>query len=66
MRGWLTENPVMTAVISDKPRTETKRNRLEQVKMFPTIVADTGDFETIRKFVAGIANLDKFVASRIN
>jgi len=40
----------MTTVISDKPRTETKRNQLEQIKKFTTIVADTGDFETIREF----------------
>ena len=40
----------MTTVISDKPRTETKRNQLEQIKKFTTVVADTGDFETIRKF----------------
>ena len=66
MRGWLTENPAMTAVISHKPRTETRRKQLEQVRMFPTILADTGDFETIRKFVADIAKLEKFVTSRIN
>ena len=40
----------MATVISDKPRTETKRNQLEQIKKFTTVVADTGDFETIRKF----------------
>jgi len=40
----------MTTVTSDKPRTETKRNQLEQIKKFTTVVADTGDFETIRKF----------------
>ena len=56
----------MTAVISDKPRTEKKRNQLEQIKIFPTVIADAGDFETICKFVANIATLDKFVASNIN
>jgi transaldolase len=40
----------MTTVISDKPKTETKRNQLEQIKKFTTVVADTGDFETIREF----------------
>ncbi|HAK06412.1 MAG TPA: transaldolase, partial [Spartobacteria bacterium] len=40
----------MRTVISDKPRTEAKRNQLEQIKKFTTVVADTGDFETIREF----------------
>jgi transaldolase len=40
----------MTTAISDKPKTETKRNQLEQIKKFTTVVADTGDFETIREF----------------
>jgi transaldolase len=40
----------MTTVISDKPRTETKRNQLEQIKKFTTVVADTADFESIREF----------------
>ena len=40
----------MSTVLSDKPRTDTKRNQLEQIKKFTTIVADTGDFETIREF----------------
>jgi transaldolase len=40
----------MATVIFDKPRTGTKRNQLEQIKKFTTIVADTGDFETIREF----------------
>jgi len=54
----------MRTIISDKPRTETRRNQPEQIKMFPTVVADTGDFETIRKFVADIARLEKFVARK--
>lgn len=66
MRGWLPENPAMRTVISDKPRTETRRNQLERIKIFPTVFADTGDFETIRKFVADIAKLKKFVAGAIN
>jgi transaldolase len=40
----------MTALISDQPRTETKLNQLQQMKTFTTVVADTGDFETIREF----------------
>src|SRR6266851_4937518 len=40
----------MSTVLSDKPRTDTKRNQLEEIKKFTTIVADTGDFETIREF----------------
>ena len=40
----------MTTVISDRRRTETKRDQLEQIKKFTTVVADTGDFETIREF----------------
>jgi hypothetical protein len=56
----------MSTVISDRPRTETKRNQFEHIKIFPTVVADTGDFETIRKFVADIAKLETFVARTIN
>jgi transaldolase len=40
----------MATVIFDKPKTETKRNQLEQIKTFPTVVADTADFESIREF----------------
>src|SRR6202011_3997042 len=50
IRGGLIENRGMTALISDQPRTETKLNQLDQLKKFTTIVADTGDFETIREF----------------
>ena len=42
----------MTTVLSEKPRNETRWNQLEHTKIFPTVVARTGDFETIRKFVA--------------
>jgi hypothetical protein len=62
MRGWLTENPAMTTVISEKPRIETRWNQLEHIKIFPTVIARTGDFETIRKFVTDIATLETFVA----
>ena len=40
----------MTTVISDKPRAETKRNQLAQIKKFTTVVADTADLESIREF----------------
>ncbi len=56
----------MTTLISDKQRTEKKRNQLEQIKIFPTVFADAGDFETICKFVANIVKLDTFVARKIN
>jgi transaldolase len=36
--------------ISDREKTDTKLNQLDQIKKFTTIVADTGDFETIREF----------------
>ena len=55
----------MTTVISEKPRIETKWNQFEQIKIFPTVIARTGDFETIRKFVADIARLETFVARKI-
>ena len=55
----------MTTVISDEQRTETKRNQIEQIKIFPTVIADASDFETIRKFVADIAKLETFVARKM-
>ena len=33
-----------------EPETETKLNQLDQLKRFTKVVADTGDFETIRDF----------------
>jgi hypothetical protein len=56
----------MTTVISEKPRIETSRNQFGQIRISPTVIADTGDFEKIRKFVADIAKLDKLVAHKIN
>jgi hypothetical protein len=56
----------MVKVISEKPRIETNRNQLGQIRLFPTVIADTGDFETIRKFVTDIAKLEKFVARKVN
>jgi hypothetical protein len=56
----------MTTVISAKPKTETKQNQLEQIKIFPTVIADASDFETICKFVANIAKLETFAVRKIN
>ena len=36
-----------TAVIDEK---KTKLNQLEQLRKFTVVVADTGDFETIKEF----------------
>jgi hypothetical protein len=66
MKDWFPESPVMRTIISEKRWIETKWNQLQQIKIFPTVVADTRDFETIRKFVADIAKLEKFVAGKIN
>ena len=56
----------MTTLISEEPKIETRRNQLEHIKLFPTVVAKKGDFETIRKFVADIATLETFVARPVN
>lgn len=40
----------MSTGISDREKTDGKLNQLDQIKKFTTIVADTGDFETIREF----------------
>jgi transaldolase len=40
----------MSTGISDKEKTDGKLNQLDQIKKFTTVVADTGDFETIREF----------------
>jgi transaldolase len=40
----------MSTVITDKKRSYTKLNELEQLKKFTTVVADTADFESIREF----------------
>jgi transaldolase len=39
----------MSAAIAE-PKTETKLNQLEQLKKFTKVVADTGDFESMRDF----------------
>ena len=40
----------MSTVVAEEKRTETKLNQLEQLKKFTKIVADTADFESMKKF----------------
>jgi transaldolase len=40
----------MSTLISNQETTETKLNQLEQIKKVTKVVADTGDFESIREF----------------
>ena len=40
----------MSTVNSDKGKTEATLSQLDQLKKFTTVVADTGDFETMREF----------------
>jgi transaldolase len=40
----------MSDAIFDKSKIETRLNQLEQIKQFTKVVADTGDFESIREF----------------
>jgi transaldolase len=40
----------MSTAILPEEKTETNLNQLEQLKRFTKVVADTGDFETIREF----------------
>src|SRR5437762_13001991 len=40
----------MSVAIATNQKTEMKLNQLEQIKKFTKIVADTGDFESIREF----------------
>src|SRR6186713_1231586 len=47
----LSEEPQTSATaISKKEVTDVNLNQLDQIKKFTTVVADTGDFETIRAF----------------
>jgi transaldolase len=47
----LSEKPkALSADIFSEEKTGAKLNQLEQIKKFTTVVADTGDFETIREF----------------
>jgi transaldolase len=40
----------MSTAVAEEKRTETKLNQLDQLKKFTKVVADTGDFESIRDF----------------
>src|SRR3954471_12321705 len=40
----------MTTATADQEKTGTKLSQLEQLKKFTVVVADTGDFQTIREF----------------
>ena len=40
----------MSTTVLEKEKTDTKLNQLEQLKNFTKVVADTGDFESIRDF----------------
>jgi transaldolase len=40
----------MSTTVLEETKTDTKLNRLEQLKKFTKVVADTGDFESIRDF----------------
>jgi transaldolase len=40
----------MSTAVLEKEKTEAKLNQLEQLKKFTKVVADTGDFESMRKF----------------
>ncbi len=40
----------MSTALADHKKTDTKPSQLEQLKQFTKVVADTGDFETIKDF----------------
>ena len=40
----------MSTETLEKEKTDTKLNQLEQLKKFTIVVADTGDFESIKEF----------------
>ena len=39
-----------TPAVAEAPKVASKRNQLDQLKQFTKVVADTGDFETMREF----------------
>jgi transaldolase len=41
---------IMNTAVLEKEKTEKKLNQLEQLKQFMKVVADTGDFESIKEF----------------
>ena len=40
----------MTTAVADEKKTGSETSQLEQLKKFTKVVADTGDFETIKDF----------------
>src|SRR5215468_6557535 len=40
----------MSTVIAPETKSGTKQNQLEQLRNFTVVVADTGDFESIKEF----------------
>lgn len=40
----------MTIAVADEQKTDTKLSQLEQLKKFTVVVADTGDFQSIKEF----------------
>jgi transaldolase len=44
------EDLIMSTTIAEKEKTTTKLNKLEQLKKFTKVVADTADFESIKDF----------------
>src|SRR5947209_14138399 len=40
----------MTTATAEQEKTQTKLSQLEQLKKFTVVVADTGDFQTIKEF----------------
>ena len=40
----------MSTAVAEEKKTEEKVSQLEQLKKFTKIVADTGDFESIKEF----------------
>jgi transaldolase len=40
----------MSTIVAEEKKAETKLNQLEQLKKFTIVVADTGDFESIKEF----------------
>jgi transaldolase len=41
---------IMSTIVAEERKTETKRSQLEQIKKFTKIVADTADFESMKEF----------------
>src|SRR5687768_5851153 len=50
IRSDLKEHNVMTTATAEQEKTDTKLSQLEQLKKFTVVVADTGDFQSIKEF----------------